>query len=110
MSPKTRFIAVSAVVLAAAAVAYAQQAPNPPPPQGKADAKPRRDVGKAAVEAPAERVVAARTAATDSANPKVEPGLVHWHATFEAACEAARKSGKPVFLFHMMGKLDDQFC
>ena len=80
MSPKTRFIAVSAVVLAAAAVAYAQQAPNPPPPQGKADAKPRRDVGKAAVEAPAERVV------------------------------AARKSGKPVLLFHMMGKLDDQFC
>jgi hypothetical protein len=109
MSLRTRFIAMSTVVFAAAAVAHAQQAPSPPP-QGKADAKPRRDVGKGTVEAPTERVVAARTAATDSANPKVEPGLVHWHQTFAAACAAARKSGKPVLLFHMMGKLDDQFC
>ncbi len=43
-------------------------------------------------------------------NPKVEPGKVKWHADFDAACKAAAKSGKPVLLFQMMGKLDDQFC
>ena len=43
-------------------------------------------------------------------NPKVEPGKVVWHASFADACEAARKSGKPVLLFQMMGKLDDRFC
>ncbi len=43
-------------------------------------------------------------------NPKVEPGKVKWHADFDTACKAAAKSGKPVLLFQMMGKLDDQFC
>jgi hypothetical protein len=43
-------------------------------------------------------------------NPNVEPGKVKWHRDFDAACKAAEKSGKPVFLFRMMGKLDDQFC
>jgi len=46
----------------------------------------------------------------DFVNPKVQPGKVHWHASFESACKAAKKSGKPVLLFQMMGKLDDQFC
>jgi hypothetical protein len=43
-------------------------------------------------------------------NPAVEPGKVKWHRDFDTACKAAEKSGKPVFLFQMMGKLDDQFC
>ena len=43
-------------------------------------------------------------------NARVAPGNVHWHATLAAACRAAGKSGKPVLLFHMMGKLDDLFC
>ncbi|HEV3445234.1 MAG TPA: hypothetical protein VG099_11360 [Gemmataceae bacterium] len=43
-------------------------------------------------------------------NPHVSPGLVHWHASFAEACQAAQKSRKPVLLFHMMGKLDDLFC
>jgi len=43
-------------------------------------------------------------------NARVAPGNVHWHATFADACQAAGKSGKPVLLFHMMGKLDDLFC
>jgi hypothetical protein len=45
-----------------------------------------------------------------SANPKVQPGVVNWHTSFAEALTAARKSGKPVLLFQMMGKLDDQFC
>jgi hypothetical protein len=43
-------------------------------------------------------------------NPKVEPGKVRWHPDFATARAASAKSGKPVLLFQMMGKLDDQFC
>jgi len=43
-------------------------------------------------------------------NPKVQPGKVRWHASHKDACAAAVKSKKPVLLFQMMGKLDDQFC
>lgn len=43
-------------------------------------------------------------------NPTVEPGKVQWHASFETAQAAAKQSGKPVLLFHMMGALDKQFC
>jgi hypothetical protein len=43
-------------------------------------------------------------------NPRVAPGRVRWHASFNAACDAARSSHKPVFLFHMMGRLDQRFC
>ena len=63
-----------------------------------------------AVEPRVKAVVAERSAPAAAGNPKVEPGKVHWHANFAAACAAAQKSGKPVLLFHMMGKLDDQFC
>jgi hypothetical protein len=48
--------------------------------------------------------------AAKPANPKVQPGKVRWHADFTAACRAAAKSGKPVLLFQMMGKLDERFC
>jgi hypothetical protein len=67
------------------------------------------------IEVPAKTVVAGwsgtlPTTANASVNPKVKPGDVRWHPTFAKACEAARTSGKPVLLFHMMGKLDEQFC
>jgi hypothetical protein len=45
-----------------------------------------------------------------AANPIVQPGLVHWHKDFSAACAAAKKSGRPVLLFQLMGRLDRQFC
>src|SRR5205814_1765838 len=63
-----------------------------------------------AVEPRVKAVVAERSAPAATGNPKVEPGKVRWHANFAAASAAAQKSGKPVLLFHMMGKLDDQFC
>jgi hypothetical protein len=72
------------------------------------------DVGKGVIEDPMKRVLAARSATTSPTgsfvNPKVQPGAVVWHPTFESACAASRKSGKPVLLFQMMGKLDEQFC
>jgi hypothetical protein len=42
--------------------------------------------------------------------PAAEHGKVHWHATTEAALAAAKVSQKPVLVFHMMGRLDHQFC
>jgi hypothetical protein len=48
--------------------------------------------------------------AAEPANPKCEPGKVTWHPNVDTACKAATRSGKPVFIFYMMGKLDDQFC
>jgi hypothetical protein len=52
------------------------------------------------------------TAPTAFVNPRVEPGKVHWHPSFQAACAASlqKYSGKPVLLFQMLGKLDEQFC
>lgn len=52
----------------------------------------------------------ANRSAEKFANPKVVPGKVAWHAGFDAAREAAKKSGKPVLLFQMMGQLDDRYC
>jgi len=43
-------------------------------------------------------------------NPQARPGRVRWHDDFAAACEAGRSSGKPVLLFHMLGRLDQKFC
>ena len=73
------------------------------------------DVAKGAhIERPIKQVLDPKTSAAVSAdgfaNPRVRPGLVHWHPTLPAACEAARRSGKPVLLFQMLGKLDEQFC
>ena len=67
------------------------------------------DLSKEAIEVPTKAVLAITTAPT-SGNPKVQPGLVKWHPSFAAACAAAKQSKKPVLLFQMMGKLDEQFC
>jgi hypothetical protein len=76
--------------------------------------QPAVDGPKAAIEGPTRRVVAATAdAATSdprSGTPKVEPGMVHWHPRFADACQASQKTGKPVLLFWMMGKLDEPFC
>jgi hypothetical protein len=81
-----------------------------------ANALPIRDFGKSAIELSTEQLLALQTlpasvpAAGAFVNPKVEPGKVRWHKDFAAACAAAQKSGKPVLLFQMMGKLDERFC
>jgi len=43
-------------------------------------------------------------------NPKVRPGLINWHKSFQDACLASKSSGKPVLLFPMLGRLDQEFC
>jgi hypothetical protein len=54
--------------------------------------------------------VAAGSRNVDPNNPAVKPGDVRWHASFDAARDASRRSGKPVLLFHLLGRLDQQFC
>jgi hypothetical protein len=43
-------------------------------------------------------------------NPRVRPGRVRWHDDFAAACAASGRSGKPVMLFQMLGRMDEKFC
>ncbi|MBW3541777.1 MAG: hypothetical protein KY476_16035 [Planctomycetes bacterium] len=42
-------------------------------------------------------------------NPTVEPGRVRWLADFDAARATAARSGRPVLLFQLMGRLDQRF-
>jgi len=41
---------------------------------------------------------------------RVQPGDVAWHADLEAAQAAAAESGRPILLFQLLGKLDEEFC
>ncbi len=88
----------TAGLLAVAVNPTAPRAADPPPPT------------KRLMEAPTKGLVATAAPAASPSNPAVAPGLVKWHPTVEDACAAARKSGKPVLVFHMMGQLDRQFC
>jgi hypothetical protein len=42
-------------------------------------------------------------------NPRVEPGKVKWHGDVAAAIAAAKASGKPLLVFHLLGQLDQRF-
>lgn len=104
-----------AVVLMARCFAAEKAAPKAAAGPGKA--VPAFDRPKSFIERPTQRLLARQTAVEniraanqDFVNPKVEPGKVRWHGTFADACAAARKSGKPVLLFQMMGRLDERFC
>jgi hypothetical protein len=40
----------------------------------------------------------------------VPAGAVRWHPSFEHALAAAGTSRKPVLLFQLLGRLDEEFC
>lgn len=76
--------------------------------------QPEPDAGKKKIESSSKKLIAEtapapRPVASAADNPTVEPGKVKWHRSFEAARTAAANSGKPVLLFQMMGRLDQQF-
>ncbi len=50
------------------------------------------------------------TDAETATNPTVDPGAVRWHDDLTAARAASRESGKPVLLFQLLGRLDQEFC
>jgi hypothetical protein len=41
--------------------------------------------------------------------PAPDSPQVNWHASFAAARKAAQETGKPVLLFHLVGRLDEEF-
>lgn len=76
-----------------------------------------RGVSKGMVEWPLKRalkrpgpVAVKRKTPQPGKGDRVQPGLVIWHKSYEAALAAAKKSGKPVLLLHTLGRLDDRFC
>lgn len=137
MNPKTRSTMLACAALAACNLGHAQQHADlgkrviempikrslkAATTQGKLPTQQptaRRDVGKFLVEGPIKTRITniarrARKPHTNNKarmhNPKVAPGIVRWHANPAAAHAAAAKSGKPVLLFQLLGKLDDAFC
>jgi hypothetical protein len=96
------------------ALALFVPAPHAAEPPAAKPADPSKVDGvkspKMAIESPLKNLTATKASGGDFVNPKVAPGKIQWHAGFDSACAAASKSGKPVLLFQMMGKLDDQFC
>ncbi|HJZ57689.1 MAG TPA: hypothetical protein VKE74_22165 [Gemmataceae bacterium] len=109
----TRSLLTACCTLGLAAPPVWGQAPAQPQPPAS-PMTPEPDVSKRKVIEPKVAKVVADTgpaapANSDPDNPTVEPGKVKWHKTFEEAKAAAGKSGKPVLLFQMMGRLDQQF-
>ena len=69
---------------------------------------PPVDVTKRVIEADAKHVVEVSRQLEVALDTKVKPGDIQWHPGFAAACTAARASGKPVLLFQLLGKLDEE--
>ena len=67
------------------------------------------DSSKLDIEGPTKQLLSGSNRALEEANPQVKPGDVHWHPDLSTACDASKKSGKPVLLFHLLGQLDQQF-
>jgi hypothetical protein len=102
------FVAALAVPGAAAAILVGRSlwaAPNAPPVDRTKKVIELRPQALLASTAP---VLAAPAPAFN--NPKVAPGKVRWHADQDTAVKAAGRSGKPVLVFLMMGRLDQRFC
>jgi len=117
-------------IVAWAAPAFAQTPKHAA--DNRRDVKPK-DFRKGAIEIPVKKVLASRTSnkfaesnaesgkpAGDKAskksdepdgfnNPKVQPGKVRWHDSFPTAQAKSKRSGKPVLLFQLIGRLDERF-
>ena len=72
------------------------------------------DVSKTLIENSPKKLLAPTSLRHESSlpisdNPKCKPGLVTWHANLQEAKTASRRSGKPILLFQLLGKLDETF-
>lgn len=70
----------------------------------------RADPAKRSIQRPIESSLLRALGSTSTPAPDVGPGLVRWHPDFEAACDAAMRSRKPVLLFQLLGRFDEEFC
>ena len=109
--PVSKMVIESATksIVKSSAPALKKSKTSPATPDGAVD-RPKR-----AVEAPTKRVVraagpgSAKPQAAKSGNPRVSPGKVRWAGNYTKALAAAKKSGKPVLLFQLLGELDRRF-
>ena len=69
--------------------------------------RPLADMSKARVEYPLKGALKAPAPAPRPGGGGIAPA---WHESFEAAIDAARGSGRPVMLFLMLGRMDEEFC
>ena len=95
-------ITIAGGVLGAAlavAPAFAQDAANARPRAASADMR------KMVVELPIKKAIGVPEEKHGAVDMKVR-----WHESFAAAVNAAKASGRPVLLFQLLGKLDDEFC
>jgi len=95
------------MMVTTAALAWAQQDEKPDVGKMRVERKVLErlaDAGKSEAELPIKEKLAA------PAPGRVSTGKVAWRASLEAALEQARTSGKPVLVFQLLGKLDDEWC
>ncbi|MDA1263986.1 MAG: hypothetical protein O2816_02770 [Planctomycetota bacterium] len=48
--------------------------------------------------------------AADEVTPSATVPEIRWHGDYAAALAASAQSGKPVLLFQLLGRLDEEFC
>jgi hypothetical protein len=95
------------IVILMTGVAWAQQDEKPDVGKMRVERKVLErlaDAGKSEAELPIKEKLAA------IAPGRVSTGKVAWRESLEAALEQAKASGKPVLVFQLLGKLDDEWC
>ncbi len=106
---KTTAITGLMMMVVAAPVAWAQQDEKPDVGKMRVERKVLErlaDVGKSEAELPIKEKLAALAPAAG----RVSTGKVAWNASLDAALERAKETGKPVLVFHLLGRLDDEWC
>jgi hypothetical protein len=66
----------------------------------------------AAISSPTATVAAGTATTVSSAVSRAErtqPGI-QWETSLKAARAKARRTGKPLLLLHLFGRLDEEFC
>ena len=116
MNHPTKITLRSALVTCAAALVMTAQGPTElvPDRSKRGSERPvkkalelKPDMRKILVELPLKKAL--ESGRVESPTWKTA-GLVNWHSSFEAASAAARQSGKPLLLFQLLGRLDEEFC
>lgn len=98
----------------AGSAAFAQQPPRPEESRWSAGIPG----SKMAIETPLKRIISKESFAVPqqssdlkaSQDRAVQAGLVAWSASVESAYSRSRVTGKPVLVFQLMGRLDEEFC
>lgn len=106
----TRLILIPALTLIASGSLSFSQEKRPSDPTKKLIERPVKVLSRRTVQSEIElATVPKEPKPKDTTNPPVKSGDVNWHTDFDTACVDARTSGKPVFLFHLLGNLDERF-